>query len=113
MAPWPPEVSGQLRRREKSKHFACSFLCDEERVVIMSNLRGIAAKLQTALCKKGIFIKINQAQSYSEISERMVTKYMLIKTEKENGKSKNTTILETYRLAEAVKLLADMYEDGG
>ena len=79
----------------------------------MSNLRGIAAKLQTALCKKGIFIKINQAQSYSEISERMVTKYMLIKTEKENGKSKNTTILETYRLAEAVKLLADMYEDGG
>ena len=79
----------------------------------MANLRGIAARLQTALCKKGIFVKINQVQAYSEKSERMVTKYMLIRTEKVNGRNKNTTILETYRLAEAVKLLADMYEDGG
>ena len=79
----------------------------------MANLRGIAARLQTALCKKGIFIKINQVQTYSDKSERMVTKYMLIRTEKVNGRNKNTTILETYRLAEAVKLLADMYEDGG
>ncbi len=79
----------------------------------MANLRGIAARLQTALCKRGIFIKINQVQTYSDKSERMVTKYMLIRTEKVNGKSKNTTILETYKLAEVVKLLASMYGDGG
>lgn len=78
----------------------------------MANLRGMAVKLQTALCQKGIFVKINQVQAYSKKSERMVTKYMLIKTEKIAGRNKNTTILETYRLAEVVKCLADMYGGG-
>lgn len=78
----------------------------------MANLRGIAAKLQTALCRKGIYVKINQIQTYSEKSERMVTKYMLIKTEKIAGRNKNTTILETYQLAEVVKCLAGIYGGG-
>lgn len=78
----------------------------------MANLRGIAAKLQTALCRKGIYVKINQIQTYSEKSERMVTKYMLIQTERISGRNKNTTILETYQLAEVVKRLADMYGGG-
>lgn len=78
----------------------------------MANLRGIAAKLQTALCRKGIYVKINQIQTYSEKSERMVTKYMLIQTERIAGRNKNTTILETYQLAEVVKRLADMYGGG-
>nr|DAH99029.1 MAG TPA: hypothetical protein [Caudoviricetes sp.] len=78
----------------------------------MANLRGIAAKLQTALCRKGIYVKINQIQTYSEKSERMVTKYMLIQTERIAGRNKNTTILETYQFAEVVKCLADMYGGG-
>lgn len=78
----------------------------------MANLRGIAAKLQTALCHKDVYVKINQIQTYSEKSERMVTKYMLIQTERIAGRNKNTTILETYQLAEVVKRLADMYGGG-
>lgn len=78
----------------------------------MANLRGIAAKLQTALCHKGVYVKINQIQTYSEKSERMVTRYMLIQTERIAGRNKNTTILETYQLAEVVKCLANMYGGG-
>lgn len=78
----------------------------------MANLHGIAAKLQTALCHKGVYVKINQIQTYSEKSERMVTKYMLIQNERIAGRNKNTTILETYQLAEVVKRLADMYGGG-
>ena len=75
----------------------------------MANLRGMAAKLQTAICQKGVYVKINQVQSYSEENERMVTKYMLIKNEKSEGKSRNETIIETYRLVDVVKCLAAMY----
>ena len=74
------------------------------------NLKRLAYKLQTALCQKGRYIRINQFQSYSEKVERMVTKYVL--TEKrtlENGKRKNVTILETYQMADIVKTLAEMY----
>lgn len=73
-------------------------------------LKRLAYKLQTALCQKGRYIRINQFQSYSEKTERMVTKYVL--TEKrtlENGKRKNVTILETYQMADIVKTLAEMY----
>ena len=41
------------------------------------NIKQLAYKLQTALCQKGRYIKINQQQMYSERSERMVTKYVL------------------------------------
>lgn len=76
------------------------------------NLRRVANKLQTALCQKGKYIRINQYQSYSEKAERMVTKFVL--TEKRNmpdGKRKDFTILETYKMAEVVKELARMYGD--
>lgn len=74
------------------------------------NIKRLAYKLQTALCQKGRYIRINQYQSYSEKAERMVTKYVL--TEKrtlENGKRKNVTILETYQMADIVKTLAELY----
>lgn len=74
------------------------------------NIKRIAYKLQTALCQKGRYIRINQYQSYSDKAERMVTKYVL--TEKrtlENGKRKNVTILETYQMADIVKTLAELY----
>lgn len=68
------------------------------------NLRRTINKLQTALCQKAVYVKINQQQYYSESAGRMVTKYVL-----KNGKD---TILETYQQAEVVKFLADMYGGG-
>ncbi len=76
----------------------------------MASLRQLAKKLQTALCKKGRYIKLNQHQSYSEKQERMVTKYVLQeKRDLPNGQKKNVTILETYQLADVVKKLAEIY----
>lgn len=76
----------------------------------MASLKSIAYKLQTALCKKGIYIKINQYQTYSHKAERMVTKYVLqeIKTAS-NGDKKNVTILETHQIADVIKKLAELY----
>ena len=55
---------------------------------------------------------INQLQSYSEKAERMVNKYVIVQTEKQmDGRNKNTTLLESYQLAEVVKLLAGLYKD--
>lgn len=68
------------------------------------NLRRTIYKLQTALCKKGVYVKINQQQHYSEKSERMVTRYVV--------KIGKDTILETYQQAEVVKVLAEMYGGG-
>lgn len=79
------------------------------------NIKRLAYKLQTALCQKGRYIKINQYQSYSQKAERMVTKYVL--TEKQTiekcgiKKEKNVTILETYSMADVVKELARIYGD--
>lgn len=39
----------------------------------------------------------------------MVTKYVLIKTEEVKGRRKNTTLIETYRMEDIVKKLADLY----
>lgn len=77
------------------------------------NLRRLAHKLQTALCLKGQHIKINQMQAYSQKAKRMVTKYVVIRTEaQEDGHVKNSTLLETYQLADVVKRLADLYGGG-
>lgn len=75
----------------------------------MASLRVLAQKLQTALCRKGRYVKINQHQSYSERQGRMVTKYVLQETRELNGKRKSVTILETYQLADIVKKLAAIY----
>lgn len=73
------------------------------------NIKRLAYKLQTALCQKGRYIKINQYQSYSPKAERMVTKYMLTEKRTINGKKKDFVIAETYRMADIVKTLAEMY----
>ena len=70
------------------------------------NIKQLAYKLQTALCQKGRYIKINQQQLYSERLERMVTKYVLQeKRITENG-AKNQTLFETFQIADVVKFLA-------
>lgn len=76
----------------------------------MASLRQTANKLQTALCHQGRYIKINQHQTYSQRSERMVTKFVVQEIrETPNGKKKSFTILETYQLADVVKKLAALY----
>ena len=78
----------------------------------MASLRALAYKLQTALMHKGIKIKINQMQTYSEKKDRMVTKYVVYEY-RPDEKPKNVTLLETYQIADVVKLLAGRYSDGG
>lgn len=65
------------------------------------NLRRTMYKLQTALLQKGVAVKIDQKQHYSERTQRMVTKYIL--------KFGKETVLETYQSADVVKKLAEMY----
>lgn len=78
----------------------------------MANLRALAYKLQKALLANGVKIKINQMQAYSERMDRMVTKYVVYEY-RPDEKPKNVTLLETYQIADVVKLLAGLYSDGG
>lgn len=76
------------------------------------NLRSLAKKLQIALCERGEYYKINQIQSYSPKTNRMITKYFVVKIEKVDGKIQKETILETFKLPEVVKTLAEIYGGG-
>ena len=76
------------------------------------NLKAIARKLQTALCQKGRFIKINQFQNYSPRAERMVTKFVVTEKKRDaKGRNKDFVILETYQMADVVKKLAEIYQE--
>lgn len=77
-------------------------------------LKNIAYKLQKALCLKGRYIKINQTQIYSEEKERMLTKYVLkekrvIDTQ---GKTKDITLIETFRMIDVVNYLVEQLNGG-
>ncbi len=76
------------------------------------NLKRLMYKLQTALLCKGIKVKINQFQSYSEESKRMITKYVLTVPKQEEDKIKNEKLLESYRLSEVVQKLAELLRGG-
>lgn len=79
------------------------------------NIRRLMYKLQTALCMRGTKIKINQRQTWSEKSERMVTKYVILKEtfDKRQQRMKYETVLESYQAADVVKYLAALLNDGG
>lgn len=76
------------------------------------NLKRLMYKLQTVLLCKGIKVKINQFQSYSEQSKRMITKYVLTVPKQEGDKIKNEKLLESYRLSEVVQKLAELLRGG-
>ena len=76
------------------------------------NLKRLMYKLQTALLCKGIKVKINQFQSYSEQSKRMITKYVLTVPKQEGDRIKNEKLLESYRLSEVVQKLAELLWGG-
>ena len=73
------------------------------------NLRGMVKKLQIALCNQGKQYKVDHRQTYSPKTNRMITKYIVIHTERVGDRNKNTTVLETYKLYEVVTCLADAY----
>lgn len=76
------------------------------------NFKRLMYKLQTALLCKGIKVKINQFQSYSEQSKRMITKYVLTVPKQHGDKIKNEKLLESYRLSEVVQKLAELLRGG-
>lgn len=76
------------------------------------NLKRLMYKMQTALLCKGVKVKINQFQSYSEQSKRMITKYVLTIPKQHGDKIKNEKLLESYRLSEVVQKLAELLWGG-
>lgn len=77
------------------------------------NLTKTMYRLQTALCNRGIYIKINQFQNYSEKIGKMVTKFVVQeKRTMYNGEEKYVTVLETYQKPEIVEFLAKMLGGG-
>lgn len=74
------------------------------------NLKRLVSKLQTALCERGQHYKVNHVQVYSPKTNRMITKYVVIHSQKVDDRIKNTTILETYKLYEVVQTLANIYK---
>ena len=78
----------------------------------MAKLKSIANKLQKALTMNGRYITINQNQFYSEKLEKMCTKYLLKEKMEIDGKTKNVTLLETFRMVDVVNFLADLLNGG-
>ena len=78
----------------------------------MAKLKSIANKLQKALTMSGRYITINQNQFYSEKLEKMCTKYVLKEKAEIDGKTKNVTLLETFRMVDVVNFLADLLNGG-
>ncbi len=82
----------------------------------MANLRGKMKKLQTALVKRGMIIKINQRQFYSEDQSRMITLYSIVTPVecyypgKEEWKTKEYEILKTCSMADMIFCLLDIYK---
>ena len=74
----------------------------------MANLRGKMKKLQTALVKRGMIIKINQRQFYSEDQSRMITSYSIVTPVecyypgKEEWKTKEYEILKTCSMVDVI-----------
>lgn len=78
----------------------------------MAKLKSIANKLQKALAMNGRYIAINQNQFYSDKLEKMCTKYVLKEKMEIDDKVQNVTLLETFRMVDAVNFLADLLNGG-
>ena len=82
----------------------------------MANLRGKMKKLQTAIIKRGMVVKINQNQFYSEDQNRMITSYRIItpvecyNQGKKEWKTKDYEVLKTCSMVEVSYCLLDIYK---
>ena len=79
----------------------------------MASMRVLANRLQTALAMKGRYIKINQHQHWSEKSGRMVTKFVACEKQNVDGVVKTVSLCESYQMADIVKALSAILNDGG
>lgn len=70
------------------------------------NAKRIMYKLQTALCAKGSRIKINQKQHWSEYTQKMVTKYLVVLD------GMYEPVFESYKPHEVAQFLAEMLNGG-
>lgn len=76
----------------------------------MKNIRALALKLQKALCMRGENISFEEKRFYSIVYRRMLTKYII---RRYAPGRKRETLLETYKLSEAVLKLAELYRETG
>lgn len=76
------------------------------------NLFALARKLQQALILQGRTVKINQTQVWIEETKQMATKYTVKEQKTVKGKKKDEVLIDSYKLAEVVKFLADMLSGG-
>lgn len=80
------------------------------------NLNGRMKKLQTAIIKTGLVIKINSSQFYSADQKRMITSYRIctpINFYSEiagEWKTKDYEILKTCSIPEIIFCLLDIYK---
>lgn len=80
------------------------------------NLKGKIKKLQTAIVKTGLVIKINSYQFYSDDQKRMITSYSICTPityyapRKEEWKITDFEILKTYSMPEVIYCLLDIYK---
>ena len=79
------------------------------------NLNSIMRKLQRAILQKGLVIKIGSTQFYSAEQGRMITMWILSTPTLQNGRNgwrmRDYEILKTASAVEAVKCLAEIWEE--
>lgn len=76
------------------------------------NLFALARKLQRALILQGRTVKINQTQVWIDETKQMATKYTVKEQKTVKGKKNDEVLIDSYKLAEVVKFLADLLSGG-
>lgn len=80
------------------------------------NLKGKMKKLQTAIVKTGLVIKINSYQFYSDDQKRMITSYSIctpityFSERYQEWKTMDYEILKTCSMPEIIFCLLDIYK---
>lgn len=76
----------------------------------MPNYRNTVYKLQTALCLAGEHISVEEKRFYSTSYKKMLTKYIV---RRQRPGVPKETIIESYRIVDVVKALAELYNATG
>ena len=79
----------------------------------MSKLNQLIRKLQTAILNKGVKVKVNTHQFFSNEQNRMMTSYTVTERKWSDEKRRITDqmVLKTCSTVEVVKFLAKMLEE--
>lgn len=79
----------------------------------MAKLDKLMKKLQTAILNKGVKVRVNKMQFFSENSGQAMTCYSVMqrKWSDKHGRMTDQTVLKTCSTVEVVKFLAKMLEE--